>query len=233
MREQKSRDFEKMIVEAVQNNFSFFAWNSFGGEVEKCELKIKAYRKEINEIELELKDPNYNISKIISGDRIINIYVPELAVSFTSALKLVTPDKKIKLYPPKEFSFFERRKHERISPTKTCYVSFEHNRNQIKKSIYDISLGGIAIILSKSDKLVIPKGKEYPVITLEIGIRKLKIQAECVNSFTIDRYKLDNFPYGGYKIAFRFKDMSQEDREYLTDFVTHQTLIINHLKKAN
>jgi len=234
MNEQKrSRDFDKMIVEAIQNNFSFFAWQSVAGNVEKCELVVKAYRKEYNEIELELKNPEDNMAKIISGTRVINIYVPELAVSFTSELKSVTADKRLKLYPPKEFNFFERRKHERLNPIKTCYVVFEHNRNQIKKAIYDISLGGIAIILSKSDKLVIPKGKEFPLITLEIGLRKLKIKAECVNSFTIDRFKLDNLPYGGYKIAFRFKDMSKEDREYLTEFVTHQSLIQNHLKKAN
>jgi c-di-GMP-binding flagellar brake protein YcgR len=231
--QKRSTNFDRMLVEAVQSNFSFFAWQSIGGNVEKCELKVKAYRKDYNEIELELKNPTDNISKIISGNRIINIYVPEQAVSFSSELKVITADKKIKIYPPKDFTFFERRKHERLNPTKSCFVTFEHNRQQIKKSIYDISLGGIAIILSKSDKIVIPKGKEYPVITVEIGIRKLKVQAVCINSFSIDRFKLDNLPYGGYKIAFRFMEMSQDDREYLTEFVTHQSLIQNHLKKAN
>lgn len=236
MKEQKrSKDFDRMIIEAVQGNFSFFAWQSIGGNVEKCELKIKAYRKDYNEIELELKNENSEdaLAKVISGNRILNIYVPELSVTFSSELKAVTADKKVKIYPPKEFTFFERRKHERLNPTKSCFVSFEHNRSVLKKSIYDISIGGIAIILPKSDKVLIQKGKLFPNLILEIGLRKMKIQAECVNSFNIDRFKLENLPYGGYKIAFRFVDMSKEDREFLTEFVTHQALIQNHMKKAN
>lgn len=235
MNEQKrSRDFDRMIVEAVQGNFSFFAWQSIGGNVEKCELKIKAYRKDYNEIELEVKnDQEDALAKVISGNRILNVYVPELSVTFSAELKSVSTDKKVKIYPPKEFSFYERRKHERLNPTKTCYVSFEHNRAMLKKSIFDISLGGIAIILSKSDKIIIPKDKTFPQLILEVGLRKIKVKAECVNSFNIDRFKLDNLPYGGYKIAFRFTEMSKEDREFLTEFVTHQSLIQNHLKKAN
>lgn len=229
-----SKDLDRMIVEAVQGNFSFFAWSSIGGVVEKCELKVRAYRKEYNEIELELKDPKSDsLDKVISGNRQLNVYVPELSVTFTTELKVITVDKKVKIYPPKEFTLFERRKHERLIPSKTCYVSFEHKNSIMKKSIYDISIGGIAIILSKSDKIIIPKGKEYESITLEIGMNRMKVKAECVNSFTLDRYKVDNLPYGGYKIAFRFLDMSQEDKEFLTEYITHQLLIQKTVKKAN
>lgn len=230
----RSKNFDRMIVEAVQGNFSFFAWQSIGGTIEKCELKIKAYRKDYNEIELELRNENEDaLAKVISGNRILNIYVPELSVSFTAELKLITADKKVKIYPPKEFTFFERRKHERLTPLKPCYVTFEHNRSWLKKSIFDIGIGGIAIILSKSDKIIIPKGKIYPTIILEVGLRKMKVQAECINAITIDRFKLETLPYGGFKIAFRFIEMSAEDRDFLTEFVTHQALIQNHMKKAN
>ena len=230
----RSKDIERMMVEAVQGNFSFFAWQSIAGNIEKCELKIKAYRKDYNEIELELRNSSEDsLARVISGNRVLNVYVPELSVTFTAELKAVTADKKVKIYPPKEFTFFERRKHERLNPMKTCYINFEHNRSMIKKSIYDLSIGGLAIILSKSDKIVIPKGKEFPFIIVELGVRKIKVKAECVNSFTLDRYKVDNLPYGGFKIAFRFVDMAPEDREFLTEFVTHQLLMQNHLKKAN
>lgn len=57
MKEQKrGRDFDRMIVEAVQGNFSFFAWQSHDGVVEKCEMKVRAFRKDYNEIELEVKE---------------------------------------------------------------------------------------------------------------------------------------------------------------------------------
>lgn len=103
----------------------------------------------------------------------------------------------------------------------------------MKKSIFDISIGGFAIILPKSDKVVVTKGKEFPVLTLDILGRKIKVKAECVNAVTIDRFKLDTLPYGGYKIAFRFMEMSQEDKDYLVEFVAHQSLLQAHVKKAN
>lgn len=235
MKEQKrGKEFDKMIVEAIRSNYSFFAWQSLGGVVEKCELKVKAYRREYNEIELEARmENNPSLAKVISGTRVLNIYVPELSVSFSAELKGVSSDQKVKIYLPTDYSFYERRKHERLQPAKTCYVSFELNRTLMKKAIFDISLGGFAIVLPKSDKVNVVKGKEFPLLILDIYERKVKIKAECVSAISIDRFKLDSLPYGGYKIAFRFTEMSKEDREFLVDFVTHQSLLKQQVKKAN
>lgn len=234
MKEQKrGKEFDRMIIEAVQGNYSFFAWQSLGGVVEKCELKIKAFRNDYNEIELEVKTSEVvNLAKVISGNRLLNIYVPELSISFSTELKSVSNDK-VKIYPPKEYSFYERRKHERLQPVKTCYVSFEVGKMPMKKSIFDISLGGFAIILPKSDKIVVSKGKEFPMMNLDVYGRRIKVKAECVAAINIDRFKLDSLPYGGYKIAFRFTEISKEDKDYLIEFVTHQTLLRLQTKKAN
>jgi hypothetical protein len=226
MKESKrSRDFDKLIIEAVQERYSFFAWQSVGGVIEKCELRIKAYRKNFKEIELELcKGQELELEKVVSGNRILNIYVPGLSISFSSELKSISAEKEIKIYSPTDYTFFERRRHERVHPTKTCYVSFEHNNKMIKKSIYDFSFGGIAIILPKSDKLIVEKGKKYNVFNLEIGLRKIQIKAECVNATSFDRYKVENLPYGGYKIAFRFTEMTAAEKTFLTDFVVNELL---------
>lgn len=235
MKEQKTgTNFERMLVESVQGSFSFYAWSSIGGVVEKCEMKVKAFRKDYNEIELEVKPEHHeSLAKVVSGNRILNMYVPELSVSFTAELKSVSIDKKVKIYVPKEFSFYERRTHERLQPLKTCFVSIEFNRAIMKKTIFDLSIGGFAIILPKSDKVIVTKGKEFPIVTLDIYGRKIKVKAECVNSVSIDRFKLETLPYGGYKIAFRFMEIAKEDREYLVEFMTHQILLQSTVKKAN
>ncbi len=235
MNEQKrSRDFDRMIIEAVQENYSFFAWQSIGGAVEKCELKIKAVRKEYNEIELQLcPGEEEKLAKVVSGNRILNIYVPELSVSFSTGLKSVSADKKVKLNLPEDYTFYERRKHERVQPAKTCFLSFENNKQVVRKSIYDFSMGGIALILSSSDKITITKGKAFGTVILEVGLKKIKVKAECVNSLKIDRFKNNNLPYGGYKIAFRFTEISKEDKAFLAEFVTHEILVQQIQKKAN
>lgn len=227
-------NFNKMVIEAVQGGQSFFAWQSIGGVVEKCELKIKAYRKDYNEIELEARpDQEEALMKVISGNRMLNIYVPECSISFVSELKGVSADKKIKIYLPNEYLFYERRKHERLEPTKACFVSLELSRNIVKKAIFDISLGGMAIILPKSEKLMIPKGKEFSQVILDLLGKRMKVKLECTSTNSIDRFRIESLPYGGYKIAFRFTEMSKEDRQYLTEFVTHQVLLKQSMKKAN
>jgi hypothetical protein len=232
--QKKSKDFDKIIVEAVQENLSFYAWQSIGGIIEKCELKIKAYRKDYKEMELECCPGQENqLAKVISGNRSVNIYVPELSVSFSSELKSVSVDKRVKLYPPTDYTFFERRKHVRVQTDKACYVSFEHKKAMVKKSVYDFSMGGIAIILSKTDKIVIEKGKIFTDFVLDIGSRKMKIKAECVNSFSIDRFKFENLPYGGFKLAFRFMDLNKEDKAFITEFLINEMLMKQVVKQAN
>ena len=60
-----------------------------------------------------------------------------------------------------------------------------------------------------------------------------KLKAECINSFMIDRFKFDNLPYGGHKLAFRFMAISKEDKAYLIDFLTNEMLNQLIEKKAN
>lgn len=230
----KNKDFDRMILEAIQGKFPFFAWKSIGGVIEKCEMQVKAFRRDYNEIEFELKaEQEENLEKVVSGDRNFNMYIPELSVSFTSELKSISPDKKVKIFIPHEFSFFERRKHERVRPSKTCYLYFEHNHQVVKTAIHDISLGGIAFIMAKSEKINIAKGTNFSFFVLEFGARKIKLTAECVSAISIDRFKLENLPYGGFKIAFRFLDIAPDDRRFLMEYVTHETILKQVKKKAD
>lgn len=234
MKEQKiGKKFEAMLVDSVKNKISFFAWNSTGGGLEKSEFKVVAFRKEYGEIELVAKDENEEaLQKVISGNRTLNIYVPEHSMSFSSSVKTITLEKKIRIHLPSNYSFYERRKHERIELLDTYYASFEVNKKILKKSIFDLSIGGMAIVLPKSDKIAIAKEKDFLYILLDIMGRKIKLKAECVATMSIDRYKLDNLPYGGYKIAFRFTEMMTKDRNYLIEFIAHQVLL-QHIKKAD
>lgn len=230
----KGKSFDNMIIEAIQCNYIFLAWQAIDGEIEQCAMHVKLFRKEYNEIELEISEGQYEkLSKVISGNRIMNIYVPELSVSFSSELKSITGQSKVKISVPLEYSFYERRKHERVTPSKVCYTSFELGKKLIRRSIFDFSFGGISIILPKSDKIIIEKGSLLSEFVIEIGAKKIKTKAECVKVFLIDRFKFENFPYGGHRIAFRFIDMSKDDKMYLAKFITMEILTNKSKKKAN
>lgn len=223
---------DKLMIEAVQNQYSLFAWKSLNGEIEKCELKIKAFRKEVNEIELEITlNEKKKISDIVTGTGEIQFYMPEASVSFSSRIKVTLADNKFKIYIPAEFSFYERRKYERVSLDK-CSLVFEQNKMKVKKAVFDIGIGGIALILPRTEKILSKKGSVLENCILEVETRKIKINLECVGTQSIDRFKLDNLPYGGNKFSFRFLQISKEDKEFLQDLITHKILQSKKLKGA-
>lgn len=237
MKEQKrNKEFDKKIIECIQKNYSFFAWQSLNGVIEKCEMKGKAIRCDYGEIELEARDgEGKQIQNIVSGNRKISIYIPEMGMSFQAPLKNVFEDTKIKIVIPEEFTIHERRKHERVTPEKKCYVSFEVKSQMYKKAIYDMSMGGFALVLPKNDRLAIAKDTVFPSVVLEIpGVKeKIKAKVICVSSFAFDRFRYLDLPYGGFKIAFCFKELSIESKRAIDEFIVSELLAQSVCKKAN
>jgi len=232
--EAKNKALDKMITEAVHGRFSFFIWLSIDGVVEKCETKIKAVRKEYKEIELSIEpDQEAQLVKVIPGNRIVNIFVPELSISFSSTLKAISIDKKIKIYIPTDYIFYNRRRYERVRFVQNGYVSFEQNKIMIKKILYDISAGGFSLVILKTDPIARKMDRGLILFLLEIAGKKIKVKAECVNNIKIDRHKLEDLPYGGVKLGFRFAEMSKEDKEFLIELVKRESMLLQVSKKAN
>lgn len=223
----RDRNFEKLIVELVQTQAPAIAWQSLSGVVTKVELTAKAFRKEYAEIELIVKNGRgEELQKVIGGNRMINLYLPASSISFSSPVKAISEDFKIKIALPETYQFYERRENERVQPKKTMYVTFEINKVTYKKSLFDISVGGFSIIVPRTDKLSITKGSIFPQMTIEMGGKKIKVKVECANNFSVDRYKFENLPYGGQKIAFKFLAIAPEDQQIINN------LIENHLKDS-
>jgi c-di-GMP-binding flagellar brake protein YcgR len=237
MKEHKrNKEFDKRLIECIQKNYSFFAWQSVNGVIEKCELKGKALRTDYGEIELEAREGQAaQIKNVISGNRKISIYIPEMAMTFQTPLKNIVGENIIKIVIPEDYSIHERRKHERVEPEKKCFVSIEIKSQLQKKKIFDISLGGFAIILPKIEKLAIEKGAAFPKAFIEFEGNKGKIKAKviCTSSFGFDRFKYSNFPYGGYKMSFCFSEISVEDKKLLQEFIVSEIMNRNINKKAN
>jgi hypothetical protein len=237
MKEQKrNKTFDKNIIECIQKNYSFYAWNSLNGVIEKCEMKGKAFRNDYGEIEFEAREGNLKqLQNVVSGDRKISIYIPEMAMSFQAPLKSILDDGKIKIVIPEEFSIHERRKHERVLLKEKCFVYFEIKPHVYKKAIYDISMGGIALIIPKTERWVDQKEISYTSIILELDGVKEKIHSKvtCTNIYSFDKFKYNELPYGGVKISFCFKEMSIENKKVLQEYIITTLLSKQVCKKAN
>ena len=51
-------DFDRKIIEALQKQHHIITWSSLDGVISKCQLSLKAFRREFNEIELKLEEKN-------------------------------------------------------------------------------------------------------------------------------------------------------------------------------
>lgn len=237
MKEQKrDKEFDKKIIDCIQKNYSFYAWKSLNGVIEKCELKGKAIRCEYGEIELEARvGSEKELENVVSGNRKISIYIPEMGISFLAPLKNISADGKLKIVIPEEYGIHERRKHERVIPEKKCFVTLEIKSQNYKKAIYDLSMGGFAIILPKTERLSIAKDTLFASAVFELpGIKeKIKAKVICVSSFAFDRFRFAELPYGGYKLAFCFKELSIESKKVLDEFILNELLNQSTRKKAN
>ncbi len=219
----RDRNFEKKITDAIQMKSKVIGWQNLNDVISKCELIVKGYKKENNEIDLEISaKSSEKLDMIVSGKRTINFYMPAQSISFVSTIVSLGENGKVKISAPECYQFHERRDNERIQPASVCYVSYEFQKLFFKKSIFDISVGGFSFILTKNDKIHFDKGSVITDVVLEIGRRKIKVKAECVNSMYIDRFKIDNLPYGGHKIAFKFLQISETDKAFLKDMVDKQ-----------
>lgn len=228
------KDFDKKIIEAIKKGYSAVAWNTFDGVVEKCDLKLRALRKDYSEIELECIPENVEkLKNIISGNVMVKIFIPELSISFKSKIKSATSIEKMKLAIPEEFSFYERRQHIRVNPERLSFAYISYTQHALRSQIHDISLGGFSVILAKSNKVSIEAKKKFEKVSIEVYGRKIVADIECTNSITLDNYKVESLPYGGFKVSFRFLSMNQLDREYLSDYITNQILLDDSIKKVN
>jgi hypothetical protein len=227
------RDLKRILIEAITLQHSLFAWNSFNGVIEKCEMKLKAMRSDNKELEIEIAvKENKSLDDVMTGDRRFKFYLPEDSLAFEANLKVILGSKRMIVEIPGDYVFFERRRHERVTPAKTCYFSFEFKKHVYKKMLFDVSLGGVAILLPKVEKINFGDSLKFENCVLEIGARKIKVKAECVSVTFIDRYRFDYIPYGGNKVAFHFFDLAPEDKEFLVTFIATESMASKALKGA-
>lgn len=232
--EKAKRDFDKKIIEALKKQYHIVTWSSLDGVISKCQLSLKAFRRDYNEIEFKLEEQNLEaFKKVITGDKTLKIYIPETSISFSCQLKSFEEDSRIKVTIPNDYTFFERRKHERVAPEKRCYAHIDFNGLRPKLDVHDISMGGFSVIFPKSNKMSIAIKQQFQNVCLDLIGHRIETNVECTGSVVIDPFRVESLPYGGFKISFKFLALSKADSDFLADFISYYVLKKREMKEAN
>ena len=231
--EKVNRDFDKKIVEAITQKFQVVAWNSINSVIYKTQLTLKAYRKDYGELEFNIPEERAEeFSKLLEGGDKFRVYLPDLSIAFSLVIKQYPSEKTVKTFLPDNFTFHERRNYERVKPDRLCYAYINFKNATPRVNIFDVSLGGFSVVYPKSLKVDIKEEHLYSNISLDIYGHKITGKFQCVNTVSLDPHKVEALPYGGFKVAFQFVEISQRDLDYLREFISNKIIQSANFKKA-
>ena len=231
--EKVNRDFDKKIVEAITQKFQVVAWNSINSVIYKTQLTLKAYRKDYGELEFNIPEERAEeFSKLLEGGDKFRVYLPDLSIAFSLVIKQYSSEKAVKTFLPENFTFHERRNHERVKPDHLCYAYINFKNGTPRVNIFDVSLGGFSVVYPKSLKVDIKEEHLYSNISLDIYGHKITGKFQCVNTVSLDPHKVEALPYGGFKVAFQFVEIAQRDLDYLREFISNKIIQSANFKKA-
>lgn len=231
--EKVNRDFDKKIIEAITKKFPVVAWNSNNSVIHKTQLTLKAYRKDYGELEFNIpEEKQEEFVKLLDGGDKFRVYLPDLSIAFSLVVKQYSDIKVVKTFIPDNFTFHERRNFERVTPDRLCYAYINFKNAKPRVNIFDVSLGGFSVVYPKSLKVDIKEEQIYDNISIDIYGHKIVGKFQCVNTVSLDPHKVESLPYGGFKVAFKFVEISQRDLDYLRDFISTKIIQSSDFKKA-
>ncbi len=224
----RDKYFDMSMSDVFQKKLPVIVWQNVDDVIFKCNIYLKSFKKDIGEFEFYVSEKDVELfRKITIGKRVISLYVPASSISFNVFIDQYIDDTKFKTSIPENYQFFNRRENERVQPTETTYVTFEYQKQTFKKYLFDISVGGLSLVIPKADRFNLEKGAMITNFVIHLENKKIKVHVECVNSFSVDRYKVDSLPYGGQKIAFKFIKIQTQDKIFINEYVEknfHQSL---------
>jgi len=213
MQNEKSKNIYEEIKTAFKENLSIFSWQIESEVLSKAELKIESYKLDHNEIILQTTvGMEENLIQMITGMGKLNFYIHESSLLFTSDIKKLEPGGKLTMAFPQTYHFNNRRDGERFEILGLpFFVKLKINGNEIRKSCYDISKGGISILFSQRERVPYKEGDLITNMGLVFGKNEVKFEARVMKVLKLKPYMLENIPYGGTRLSLKFEKMEKLD----------------------
>ena len=217
MKQYQEKDALKIIREVIQKKMDVIGWFAFNNFSSKARLKIV----EVSEYENKLifgftKSKNENIFQVISGFSKINIFVPHVSLLFCSRLQSMDIEKGIIQTEFPELSiFYDRRESARIELEFPVWSYITIGSTKYSKKVSDLSLGGMSIVFSKSERFNLKEGNKLKGVILSFGKNNMEFEVKLTQSLKLQPFLLSSCPYGGLRASFQFIDLDKDKLEFL------------------
>ena len=216
MREKKTKDLVKILLELQQNKFEVMAWYIFEETMIQTDLTVNTIRKDRGEIVFKASEDSFPyLKQMVSGSEKINFYIPCEGCIFSSDLKNLQNNGLLFVSLPTSHSFLERRAEERVHCDSFIWVSFESEGKKFTKKCHDIGMGGISLLFSKSEKPNINVKQLFSGMKIFWGEQEIIVASQVNGVNKIGKFESEEYPYGGSRIMFKFVSFGKDGKNRL------------------
>ena len=223
-------DILEVLKETQEKSESIFAWYVFNDHTLKVELGIQSIDDSVEEIILK-PDPKsvFLVRELISGLGTINIYVPKSLLIFSAEFKNVDDEGRIKIGFPTIFKVHDRRGWDRVQLEADILATFELKGKNWNKKVFDLGSGGMSIVFNKTEHFRGELQEKIPKVTITVGEKKAFCECTIVNILQLKPYLLENCPYGGTRVSFKFDNLDKDSKEILDKVLLSHIGLLNDL----
>ncbi|RZF23154.1 PilZ domain-containing protein [Halobacteriovorax vibrionivorans] len=202
--------FEQDIIESINEDNEVIIWDVIENNILRLPVKFKSLNSFASKLFLTIEDGlKDSLAHFLRGPGLLKFYIPELQLAFVSELNAVHGTSLEVSYPVKE-KRLERREHKRFEPLTPHYAKFQN----LKYEIYDISKGGLSIVLGSSQYEQLFQLKNDTLnFTIEFAKESVHVKGKVVDTKKIKPYQISRFPYGAYRLAVQVEDNSGYKKE--------------------
>lgn len=204
------KKFEKDIIESINEDNEVIIWDVIENNILRLPVKIKSLNSFASKIFLNIEEGlKDSLAHFLRGPGLIKLYIPEIQLAFVSELSAVHGTSLEISYPVRE-KRLERREHERFEPLTPHYAKFQN----LKYEIFDISKGGLSIVLGSSQYEQLFQLKNDTLnFTIDFAKETVQVKGIVVDTKKIKPYQISRFPYGAFRLALRIEDNTSYKNE--------------------
>jgi hypothetical protein len=229
-RQNKEREALAAIKEAMEKKQTVLCWYVLNDHTVKAELTVLNFHPNKDEIVFKPMPGSLPyLKQMISGSGKMNFFLPCQSCTFSSELKSLDENGKLVTSLPEVFRFNDRRSGHRVDLEMTIWADFEINGKKYHKKCFDLGAGGLSIVFSNLEHFRGRINQSLDSIELTVGKNKIETKCQIVNILKLTPYKLDNCPYGGSRVSFKFLKLKEKDKETLEGIVMSHLGLIKDL----
>lgn len=224
-----SKLINSVLMGSKEKSEQVLVWKFIGTKKITASVKITVINKSNNTLVFSPNSEDSEVlGKILSSSEVLNFYIPSGSTLFQCKIKQVEGPHRITVYVPPFIAQLERRKWLRLKTIDKENVRIQFSKRIdpakitqqfFRKNIFDLGVGGMAIVMSKSESKSFIQGEVIKGAELLIDDCKIVADLEVINHIELKPGSENDQLYKVWKIGFRFAGLQKKDQETISSFV--------------